>query len=226
MIRAALLTGMMTGICLAAPVTFIQNGGFETGDLTNWTTTGLGTTGTCPNGNRDWNVGSTGGATGCSDPGAPPAGTYAAYNMFDASGPTTYSLTQSFAVGLIPLLNATLAWSDAATWSITGADRVFSVDILNGATVLQNFYTLNANGVGSYTWTGRSFDVTSLLNANLGNTLTLRFQVSIPETWTGPAGLGVDAVSLDGETIPEPATFGLLGAGLVIGSLVRRRMKA
>lgn len=75
----------------------IVNGGFETGTLSGWTTSGLTVAGSCgasPSA-TDWTVSNTGSATNCSNPGAPPVGSFAAYNMFDAGAPTTYRLRQS-----------------------------------------------------------------------------------------------------------------------------------
>jgi hypothetical protein len=204
----------------------IVNGGFETGNLTGWTTTGHGTSGTCPSAPRDWNVGTSGGATGCSDPGAPPSGTFAAYNMFDGPSAMFYAMTQSF---LVPtgLAAANLSWKDAAVWNVNGLPRTFSVFLLDGGmSVVATPFQFAASGGGSYAWTARAYDVTSVLQAYQGQMMSLQFHVAIPQTWTGPAGLGVDDVSLRVETqqvVPEPISMVLLGTGLVGIAAARRR---
>lgn len=208
------------------------NGDFETGDLTGWATTGLGTTGTCPSLNRDWNVGSTGNETGCSNPGAPFEGTYAAYNMFDAGTPSTpvvYQLWQSFAVPS-DVAAATLSWTQALAGNISGTPRTFSIEITNqaGDTILTTIASTDYTGSLSTGWVTNTQNITAQLQALAGQTVNLRFSVYVNENWTGAAGLGLDAVSLDVQPLSSVPTLSqwalaLLAAILGIAALGRFR---
>lgn len=203
------------GAAQAAQV--IVNGGFETGDLSGWSTTGLGTTGGCPSGNRDWNVSSSN-STGCSNVGSPPEGTYAAYNMFDGTGPLTYTLSQSINI-FDNISSANLGWTEATSWGFSGADRIFSIDLFDvtGTTLLTNLFSENFSGSGNNAWNSMAIDITSDLLAYQGQSVMLGFSAIIPATWTGPAGFGLDDISLDIQTsaVPVPAAVWLFGSGLV-----------
>ncbi len=225
---AAVLTAASTlssGVAIAAPTQLLVNGGFETGTLAGWATSGQGTTGGCPSDGRNWNVSNSGGATGCLFAGNPLSGSYAAYVMNDSGvANNTYTLSQNFFVPT-GLTSAILSWADSSVSGYSGASRVFSVDLLEGAALLANVFTYSVPfNDGNATWDARSFDVSSVLAAHAGSTLTLRFSDFVPQVWTGAAGIGVDRVSL-AATVPEPGTFALFGLGITGALFARRRGK-
>jgi len=209
----------------ATPVELVTNGGFETGTLAGWTTTGLGSSGTCPSANRDWNVSSTN-STGCYNVGNPVDGTYAAYNMFDGTGPLTYRMWQTIALPSVS--SATLSWKHSARWNFSGAARMFDIDFFDatGATLLANLYNLTVSGSGNTGgWVSLSQGITGAINTLAGQTVRLTFSSYIPMTWTGPAGLGLDSVSILATPVPEPTTLVTLGLGLVGLGFGRRRSR-
>lgn len=215
---------LISALAIALPargVELVVNGGFESGTLSGWTTSGLTVPGSCGGGLNatDWTVSNTGSATNCNDPGAPPQGTYAAYNMFDGGAPITYRLRQAITLPL-GLTAATLTWQDAIVASFSGAPRVFSVNILNstGSAVLGNLYTYSATGSENTGWVSHSVNATSLLSPLAGQQVVLEFAVAISQAWTGPAGMGLDAVSL---TVPAPIpTMSEWGMAILFGLMV------
>lgn len=213
----------------------ITNGGFETGNLTAWTTSGLTVPGSCGGGLNavDWTVSNVGTATQCTDPGNPVQGTYAAYNMFDAGAPLTYRLRQTIQIP-VNTVQGTLRWSDSISYSVTGLPRVFSIRILDaaGTATLATLYTNSVVGSGATGWIAHTQDATSALSALSGQTVMIEFAVDIQQVWTGPAGMGLDAVSLDVTAVtpvPTLSTYGIIGLMLALamfGIGVARRRSA
>ena len=228
-------------VSAASAVEVITNGNFEAGDLSGWSTSGGGTTGSCPSENRTWVVSDNGTATGCSNPGDPADGTYAAYNMFDGgnpSAPVTYQLWQSVSVPTI-VTAATLNWSQAVTASFSDAPRVFAIEFTNAAgdTILQTVRSTDYTGSDNTGWTNEVENVTAALTALGGQTVNLRFSVYISENWTGGAGMGLDVVSLDitgtdavvaATPVPTMSAYGLVltMVGLLVVAARRLRTSA
>jgi hypothetical protein len=222
----AAVFSLTASLSYAAPTELISNGSFETGNLTSWSTSGLGTVGNCANVGRDWNVSSSSSATGCALPGAPVDGAFAAYVMNDGGVTATdYTLSQDFVVP-VGLTSASLSWFDSSVSNYFGESRSLVVELLKGSTLLSTVYTYVVPASDDIdSWDNRLFDVSALLSARQGQTLTLRFSNKIPEVWTGPAGLGLDKVSVMAEVaaVPEPNALVLLLAGAVVLGFWRRR---
>ena len=200
----------------------IANGGFESG-FTSWT--------------RVDQVGSDGSfilQSGTSSPvngdpvPAPPEGTTAA--MSDAQGPGAHVLYQDFVVptgGAILSFDlfignrsfdfftpATLAFATPALNQQARVDIVIpSLDpfSLSAADILLNVYQTNVGDALISGYATHATDLSALFAAHVGETLRLRFaetdNVFIFQ-------LGVDNVSINASSVPEPAPTLLLGAAL------------
>lgn len=223
-LATAALLSMCAATSIAAPTQLVTNGGFETGTLAGWTTTGLGD-GFCPSANQEWNVSASGSATGCTPAADPSGSTFAAYVMNDGTGPVTYKLSQSFGVAAGTTGGAfSFDLSSINTWD---ALRTLTVS-LTDATTLASIILYSASTASSdATWQTLSGDISAFLAAAAGDTVNLSFDNFIPATWSGPAGLGVDNVSIlaNVSTVPEPASLALVGLALA-GLAASRRRKA
>lgn len=175
----------------------VNNGGFETGNLTGWQTNGFPGVGSCGSTIQEWKVGASSSSTGCSQPGNPSGSTYAVYNMADGTNGMKYRLFQNISVPVF-FIGGNLAWRDTMVSSYSGSNRIFSIDFYaTNGTLLGNVFSTNIPFSRTDTsWFARSFDVTTLLNAHKGETIRLEFSIFIPQTWTGAAGLGLDDVSI------------------------------
>lgn len=108
-------------------------------------------------------------------------------------------------------------------------DRHFRVDLFTDNDVFNVFdLKFEAGTQSQYDWTARSVDVTSFLQANLGEEVTLAFSNHIPELFSGPAGFGLDDVSLEVTTqsVPEPGTMAALGLVALGGLMSKKKLSS
>ena len=221
----------------AAPV--LVNGGFEAG-FTGWVTAdSLGSDGTFTLQN-----GTTSPINFDPVP-APPGGVSAV--MSDGGGPGTHVLWQDFLVtsgGPQVMLSFDLFTGNRAQvfgtpnpanldFGINAANQQVRVDLLMGSAdpfsvaagdVLLNLYQSQPGDALVAGYTTYSFDISSVLNANLGNTLRIRFAETdnLAALQAGVDNVGITEVT---EAVPEPATVAMVGIGfaLLAGTLRRRR---
>ena len=224
--KAVATTALLALSFTASGQQLIQNGGFESGDFTGWTATNQGT-GSCA---TDWTVGTSGSATGCTSVADPFEGDFAAYNSFDGAGPLEYRLSQTVSLPS-GITSAELAWVQSYALSIfSGASpRTFNVLItdaddatVHGTVSSQSFSGSESSG-GE--WEQFNEDVTSVLEPLGGSTVNVVFVNVIPESFTGPAGFGLDAVSLTVEATPpapvEPTAIPSLSSlGILLLALI------
>lgn len=210
----------------AAQAQVLTNGGFESG-LTGWTVA-----------NQVGSDGSFFVQTGTSSPvnlipvPPPPQGTQAA--MTDAQGPGSHILYQNFVVPVsvtaasisfsLFVNNTATSYSNPASLDFAGTalNQQVRVDILTATSnafsvsagdVLQNIFQTNAATALTFGYTNVQTNITSLLQANAGQTLRLRFaavdNVSI-------LNVGVDqvAVTVSNTAAPEPSSLVLAGSAV------------
>jgi PEP-CTERM motif len=235
---AAVLAAVLTlGATSAAAAPLLVNGGFESG-FSGWTRLNqLGSEGTFA-----LQTGVVSPVNGDPVP-APPGGVAAA--MSDAFGPGSHVLYQDFVIPAGTLSgtasfsvfvgNGAGAFSTPATldFSTPTLNQQARVDIIRttadpfsvaAADVLMNlFQTI----VGSPLVTGYNtvtVNLSSLLAANAGSTLRLRF-AEVDNVFTFQ--FGVDNVNLDASAtaVPEPATMVLMGMAMA-GAMARRKRVA
>jgi len=203
----------------------ISNGGFESG-LTGWTTADqVGSDG------RFFSQTGTLSPVNGFDVPAPPEGTRAA--MSDAGAGGSHVLYQDFLVPtMVPgaSVNFSLFINNGAAAFFTPATLDFAtptlnqqarVDILNlTSDVLLNLYQTQPGDplVSGYTPIVR--DVTTLLQAHAGETLRLRFAEVDNVSFFN---LGVDAVDINVNAIPEPSTWMMTVSALFGAAFLRRR---
>jgi hypothetical protein len=193
----------------AATGNLIGNGGFEAGTLSGWTVHDT-VTGDCGGPTQDWTVLSSPSDEWC-------------YSGFDLDWPTDISSVDGsyfadvtwdgggdageyFSLSHMVAVPATgadlLTWSDNASWDLgfgASVDRTEFVDVLasDGTTVLESdpIQTLASDSEGATGWVSRSLD----LSAYAGQTIVIRFRLTVPESYTGPANFALDAVTLLGD---------------------------
>lgn len=211
----------------------ILNGGFEAG-LTSWIVVNEA------GGSGDWfSQTGTGSPLNGFPVGAPPQGVFAA--MTDQGGPGSHILYQDFVVP-VGVSAATLDFqyfidnaagtffSPASLSFATNPNQQARVDIITttanvfsvaAGDVLLNLFQTQPGDPDDQAYTLLSTNLTAFLQAHEGQTLRLRFAEVDNQLFFN---LGIDAVSLDVETVPEPATLLLVGGGAL--AFVRRRRKA
>jgi hypothetical protein len=122
-----------------------------------------------------------------------------------------------------------LSFDFSSVSNYSGTSRTFSVDFFQGTTLIGNAFLYTVPFVdGTTSWTAVALNVYGLLSGYAGQTVELRFSDFIPQSWTGPAGLGLDAVSLEATvpaTVPEPTLLTLLGVGFAGIGYRRTRRK-
>lgn len=171
----------------------ILNGSFETGDFTNWVVMDLASPffpqGVICNGPLDVGFGF--------DPINPLDGNCLAGNGFDGAGPG--QITHHQEITIPANSTATLNFSFAVAYFIVDGslERMFEVQIqpVGGGTPIDIPFSYSAPP-GTETGTGW-MPITLDLSAFAGQTVWLCFVETIPESFTGPAQLGLDGISLD-----------------------------
>jgi len=207
----------------ATPIELVTNGGFETGSFAGWSVINTGNGG-C--GTNAWTVNGTG-AHGCTNnvgnmP-APSSGSFAAYNTFDGPA-STMSIAQQISIGNFN--TASLSFLNTVRMNIRGLARTLSIDIydITNTNLLANLFSQSYQNINQG-WSANLLDVSAQLAGLKGQTATLRVSTIIPQSFTGPAGFGIDDISLTTTNVPTPTTLALLGLGLV-GLGFSRRKKA
>lgn len=233
LVMAAMAVATLASARPAQASNIILNGGFEAG-LTSWVVVDEAA------GSGAWFS-----QTGTTSPlngflvGAPPQGSFAA--MTDQGGPGSHILYQDFVVP-VGVSAATLDFqyfidnaaatffSPASLSYTTPQNQQARVDIITttanvfsvaAGDVLLNLFQTQPGDPADQAYSLLSTNLTAFLQAHEGQTLRLRFAEVDNQLFFN---LGIDAVSLDVETVPEPATLLLVGSGAL--AFVRRRRKA
>ena len=205
LLLVTVVAALSFGVARASAATnLLTNGSFETGDFTGWTATSTETA--CGLDGDPWTVLASPSSSWCFsgfDPSWPTSisavdGSFFADATWDGDGSGDPELSQT--VTIPAATTDTLAWSDNTSWDLNfGAtkDRVEYVDVLSGdgTTVLQSstIQTLAPSTIGATGWVSHSLD----LSAYAGQTVEIRFRLTVPETFTGPANFALDGVTLD-----------------------------
>lgn len=202
---AVLLCGLVCLFGLKAKADIVENGGFETGDFSDWTTTGdLKYTGvtsaTCP------------GPGSLPNKCTPYDGNYAAF--FDTNTDAT-GISQSLAT--VAGDTYTLSYwlnVDASGSGTEGASYTFS---WNGVAFYSSTNVTDVSGFNEYIQT-------SLLATSTST--TLQFTINDPLDWMGLDDISVTDNNSGPADTPEPVTIALSGLGLLLAGVARKRLSA
>ena len=185
-------------LCLSLPAhatELVTNGSFETGTFHGWTPAIVGSP------YIPWLVAPAGNGAGFGmQPTLPQDGLQDAWNGFDGAGPMSFTLYQDINLPRCTASKPNLTWKDRVQWnfaltSTATAPRTYSVQVrpIVGAPVtIHSFSTGTAHVIGDTGWQAHSAN----LSAFAGSTIRLWFEEKIPEAYTGPGQLEVDAVEL------------------------------
>lgn len=211
----------------------IVNGSFETGTLAAWSAQDEAG----GSGSFFIQTGTASPLNGFTVP-PPPDGIFAA--MTDQFGPGSHVLYQDFAVPA-SVASATLSFAmyiNSASFDfVTGPDlnpfiaanQQARVDVMTSTSgafsvgagdVLQNIYQTAPGDPLVAGYFTVSVNLTALFQAHLGETLRIRFAEVDNQ---GFFNLGVDAVSLDVSSVPEPTTLASAGIAALFGLAAARK---
>lgn len=225
---AILALGLSSAVQAAS---VLVNGGFETGDFSGWRQRTINTASTCQ---VDWHVAATDNHCQFTNTtlNAANEGDFAVYNTFDGAGPVDFVIEQDVNLSEGPMKSATLGFDLTYGWNMVGGTdpRMFSLAFYDTAGLLiGSAFDLIVDptiaATGFVDWTSYSTDVLGLLADFAGETVTLRATVLVSQYYTGPASLGLDALSLDIDVgaVPIPASGLMLLLGLGGFAIARRR---
>jgi hypothetical protein len=187
-------TLLAEGLHIPRPV---QNGSFETGTLDGWSSQVTGDT------DVPWQVsGADAGGDFGIDRTSPQDGSFVAWNGFDGAGPMQFVLSQDvFIPADAP--RAELSWQDRVQWVFFtegAAAKTYEVHLRDAATdqLLQTLHSFSTgpqtqNRTGDTGWQTHTVD----LLAYAGSTVRIVFVEAIPESFTGPGQVEIDAVNID-----------------------------
>jgi hypothetical protein len=199
---AALTLGVESA---SAAKNLLTNGSFETGNFTGWKATNPAQPEMCPRGRTSlWRVDKSpsshfcfSGNFGCPKKISAVKGSHFADVTWDGGGaPTDATLGQT--VSIPKAKRVKLSWSDNTCWNLTIATvtmaRVEYLDILKHGTVLHSYriQTLKPHTSGRTGWVNHTLNLSHYAR----QTVQIRFRLTIPENFSGPANFALDAVTL------------------------------
>ena len=226
LVLAVVVAALWFGVARASAGDLFTNGSFETGDFTGWTATNPNSS--CGDTGQPWMVVESPSAYCYAefDPEWPAFisavdGSFFADATWDGDGSGDPELSQT--VTIPAATTDTLAWSDNTSWDTTFSatqDRVEYLDVLksHGSKLLQSFtiQTLTPNTIGATGWVSHSLD----LSAYAGQTVEIRFRLTVPESFTGPANFALDGVTLDSTPTSGGGYAGTPGKANCVGTSV------